>query len=191
MPRRRDKGDGDDERPAVVPLLFGGSSGTTAATGRHRSLATLSLRGIPKDRLDSFVAALQAQGVRATRDGYRLIVPARDRPAVEGLIDLERLAPAETIRQFDHRWWTGLVDAAIELAEDYDEDEGFRAEVVDRFFEAHERFLHRGLTVDLKPSVHGKLIGLAEAVVRHLRTGRFVYAAETADRLVAATARLR
>jgi hypothetical protein len=63
--------------------------------------------------------------------------------------------------------------------------------VIDRFFEAHERFLHRGLTVDLKPTVHGRIIGLAEAVAAHLRTGRFGYAADTADRLVDAAARLR
>ena len=72
------------EPPGVVPLIIGGSGGTGGGAGRHRSLQTLSLKGIPEVRHDGFVSSLQALGFRVTKSGGKLVVPATaDKDAIE------------------------------------------------------------------------------------------------------------
>ncbi|MEO7518857.1 MAG: hypothetical protein ABIY58_08865, partial [Acidimicrobiales bacterium] len=92
------------EPPGVVPLIIGGASGAGGGAGRHRSLQTLSLKGIPEDKQEGFVSSLQALGFRVTRNGGKLVVPARDRGAVQGIIDLERLQSDQAVRRSDDRW---------------------------------------------------------------------------------------
>ena len=176
------------EPPGFVPLIIGGSSGGTAATGRHRSLQTVSLKGIPEARLDGFVSSLQALGFRVTRSGGKLVVPAKDRGAVQGIIELERLKTDEVARRTDDRWWYGLVDAAAELAAADPDD---LDDTPDRFLAALESFVRRGVGASFRAEVHGHVLGLADATATHLRTGRPDRAVRCAGRLHDSARRLK
>jgi hypothetical protein len=158
------------EPPGVVPLLIGGPPGTGGPTGRHRSLVTVSLKGIPEDKQDGFVSSLKALGFRVTRTGGKLVVPAKDRSAVQGIIDIERLKSDEVAQRSDDRWWYGLVDAASDLA-DADPD-GLDEEPVRRYLSAHESFVRRGVGAGFRYDVHGQVLGLADATATFLRSGR-------------------
>ena len=176
------------EPPGVVPLIIGGSSSGLGAGGRHRSLQTLSLKGIPEARQEGFVKSLQALGFRVTRSGGKLVVPARDRGAVQGIIDLERLQSDEVVQRSDNRWWYGLVDAAAEHAgADPDDLE----DVPDRFLAALDSFVRRGVHSGFRPEVHGHVLGLADATATHLRTGRPDRAVRCAARLHDSARRLK
>ena len=105
------------EPPGFVPLIIGGPGRGGGGAGRHRSLQTLSLKGIPEAKHDGFVSSLQALGFRVTKSGGKLIVPAKDRSSVQGIIDIERLQTDEVAKRSDDRWWYGLVDAAGDLAD--------------------------------------------------------------------------
>ena len=165
----------------MVPLIIGGSSGGgLGAGGRHRSLQTLSLKGIPEAKQEGFVASLQALGFKVTRSGGKLVVPARDRGAIQGIIDLERLKSDEVVKRSDDRWWYGLVDAAGELA---DADPDDLEDVPARFLAALDSFVKRGVHATFRAEVHGHVLGLADATATHLRTGR-------PDRAVGCAARL-
>jgi hypothetical protein len=157
------------EPPGVVPLLIGGPGGTGGPSGRHRSLVTLSLKGIPEAKQDGFVSSLQHLGFRVTRTGGKLVVPAKDKDAVRGIIDLERLKSDEVVQRSDDRWWYSLVDAAADLAE-ADPDE--LDTEVPRYFAAHESFVKRGVGAGFRTDVHGQVLGLADATATHLRSGR-------------------
>lgn len=176
------------EPPGFVPLIIGGSSGPSGAVGRHRSLQTMSLKGIPEERHDGFVSSLQALGFRVNKSGGKLVVPAKDRGAVQGIIDIERLKSDEVARRSDDRWWYGLVDAAGDLADadplELDDEPG-------RFLSAHESFVRRGIGASFRTDVHGEVLGLAEATAAHLRTGRPERAVRCAGRLLDSARRLR
>jgi len=176
------------EPPGVVPLIIGGSSSSLGAGGRHRSLQTLSLKGIPEAKQEGFVSSLQALGFRVTRSGGKLVVPARDRGAVQGIIDLERLQSDEVVKRSDDRWWYGLVDAAAELA---DADPDDLQDEPDRFLAALESFVKRGVGATFRAEVHGHVLGLADATATHLRTGRPDRAVRCAGRLHDSARRLK
>ena len=174
--------------PPVVPLIIGGSTGGVASGGRHRALHTISLKGIPEAKLDGFVSSLQALGFRVTRNGTKLVVPARDRGAIQGIIDLERLKSDEVVKRSDDRWWYSLVDAAAELA---DADPDDLADEPARFLAAHESFVRRGVHARFRAEVHGHVLGLADATATHLRTGRPDRAVRCAGRLHDSARRLK
>ncbi len=176
------------EPPGIVPFIIGGPSTGVGAGGRHRSLQTLSLRGIPEARHEGFVSSLQALGFRVNKSGGKLVVPARDRGAVQSIIDLERLKSDEVARRSDDRWWYGLVDAAADLA-DADPDKLDDQPV--RFLAAHASFVQRGVDARFKADVHGHVLGLADATATHLRTGRPDRAVGCAGRLFDSARRLR
>lgn len=176
------------EPPGVVPLLIGGPGGPGPG-GRHRSLVTLSLKGIPEPKQEGFVSALQALGFRVTRNGGKLVVPAKDRGAVQNIIDLERLKSDQVVKRSDDRWWYGLVDAAADLA-DSDPDE-LEEEPVNRYLSAHESFVRRGVGAAFRPQIHGEVLGLADATATHLRTGRPGRAVRCAGLLFDTARRLR
>lgn len=176
------------EPPGVVPLIIGGPSGAGGGGGRHRSLQTLSLKGIPDAKQEGFVSSLQALGFRVTRNGGKLVVPARDRGAVQGIIDLERLQSDQAAKRSDDRWWYGLVDAAADLADA--DPEAFDDEPA-RFLSAHESFVRRGIGAGFRADVHGHVLGLADATATHLRTGRPDRAVRCAGRLYDSARRLR
>ena len=176
------------EPPGVVPLIIGGSSGSAGAGGRHRSLQTLSLKGIPEAKQEGFAASLQALGFRVTRSGGKLVVPARDRGAIQGIIDLERLQSDEVVKRSDNRWWYGLVDAAADLAE---ADPDGLADEPDRFLAALDSFVRRGVHASFRADVHGQVLGLADATATHLRTGRPDRAVRCAARLHDSARRLK
>ena len=179
----------DDRQSGVLPLLVG----RTSVGGRHKSLASIDLKGLPEARIEGFIGSLRALGFRVNRSGKAIVVPARDRAAVESLLELERLGGPEkdTARRFDDRWWVNLVDAAADLADAPEADEGIDAEVVDRYLEALETFLRRGVGAALRPEPFGEVIGLADAVATLLHSGRPGRAADVADRLVYAATRLK
>ena len=177
------------EPPGIVPLLIGGPSGSGGPSGRHRSLVTLSLKGIPAEKQDGFVSSLQALGFRVTRTGGKLVVPNKDRGAVQGIIDLERLKSDQVAQRSDDRWWYGLVDAAGDLA-DADPDE-LEEEPVTRYLAAHESFVRRGVAAGFRPDVHGQVLGLADATATLLRSGRPDRAVDCAGRLFDVARRLR
>ena len=179
------------EPPGVVPLLIGGPSGGGGAgpTGRHRSLVTLSLKGIPPAKQDGFVSSLQALGFRVNRAGGKLVVPAKDKGAVQNIIDLERLKSDQVVLRSDDRWWYGLIDAAADLAET-DPDE-IEAEDVARYLSAHESFVARGVAAGFRADVHGQVLGLADATATLLRSGRPDRAVDCAGRLYDTARRLR
>jgi len=177
------------EPPGVVPLLIGGPSGGSGPSGRHRSLVTLSLKGIPPVKQDGFVSSLQALGFRVTRTGGKLVVPAKDKGAVQGIIDLERLKSDTIALRSDDRWWYGLVDAAADLA-DADPDD-LEDEPVSRYLMAHESFVRRGVNAGFRSDVHGQVLGLADAAATHLRSGRPDRAVDCAGRLFDIARRLR
>ncbi len=175
--------------PGVVPLLIGGPSGSGGPAGRHRSLVTLSLKGIPEAKQDGFISSLQALGLRVTRTGGKLVVPAKDRGAVQNFIDLERLKSDQVAKRFDDRWWYGLVDAAADLAE-VDPAE-LDQEPVTRFLAAHESFVRRGVNAGFRYEVHGQVLGLADATATFLRSGRPERAVRCAALLFDTARRLR
>lgn len=177
------------EPPGVVPLLIGGPSGSGAPVGRHRSLVTMSLKGIPEAKQDKFVSSLQALGFRVNRTGGKLVVPAKDRDAVQNIIDLERLKSDQAAVRVDDRWWYGLVDAAAELA-DADPD-GLDDDGVRRYYAAHESFVRRGVGAGFKTELHGQVLGLADATATHLRSGRPDRAVQCAGALFESARRLR
>ncbi len=177
------------EPPKMVPLLIGGPGGSGGPGGRHRSLVTLSLKGIPEDQRDGFASALQALGFRVTRTAGKLVVPAKDRGAVQSIIDLERLKSDQVAKRSDDRWWYGLVDAAADLA-DADPDE-FDDEPVARYLSAHESFVRRGVGAGFRAEVHGQVLGLADATATHLRSGRPDRAVRCAGVLFDTARRLR
>lgn len=148
----------------------------------------MSLKGIPEAKQDGFVSSLQALGFRVNRTGGKLVVPAKDRGAIQGIIDLERLQSDEVAKRSDNRWWYGLVDAAADLAE-ADPDE--LDQEPDRFLSAHESFVKRGIGAGFRPEVHGQVLGLADATATHLRTGRPERAVRCAGRLFDSARRLR
>ncbi len=174
--------------PGMVPLLIGGPSGSGGPSGRHRSLVTLSLKGIPEARQDGFASSVKALGFRVTRTGGKLVVPAKDRGAVQNIIDLERLKSDQVAQRSDDRWWYGLVDAAADLA-DADPDE--LDEEVPRYFSAHESFVRRGVGAGFRADVHGQVLGLADATATHLRSGRPDRAVRCAGRLFDIARQLR
>jgi len=176
------------EPPGVVPLIIGGPSGGVGGGGRHRSLETLSLKGIPEAKRDGFVSSLQALGFRATRTGGKIVVPARDRSAVQGIIDLERLQSDEVVKRSDSRWWYGLVDAAAYLA---DADPQHLRDEPEQFLSAHASFVRRGVGSGFRGDVHGQVLGLADATATHLRTGRPERAVSCAARLYDSARRLK
>ena len=175
--------------PGLMPLLIGGPSGTGGPTGRHRSLVTLSLKGIPEPKQDGFVSSLQALGFRVTRTGGKLVVPAKDRGAVQNIIDLERLKSDQVAQRADDRWWYGLVDAAADLA-DADPD-ALDEEPVSRYLAAHESFVRRGVGAGFRYEVHGEVLGLADATATFLRSGRPERAVQCAGLLFDSARRLR
>ena len=177
------------EPPGVVPLLIGGPSGTGGPAGRHRSLVTLSLKGIPEAKQDGFISSLQALNFRVTRTGGKLVVPAKDRGAVQNIIDLERLQSDQAVRRSDDRWWYGLVDAAADLAESAPDD--IDDKVVSRFLAASESFARRGVSAGFRPDVHGEVLGLADATATFLRSGRPDRAVRCAGSLYDIARRLR
>jgi len=177
------------EPPGVVPLLIGGPPGTGAPGGRHRSLVTMSMKGIPEARQERFVSALQALGFRVNRSGGKLVVPARDRDAVQNIIDLERLQSDQAAQRSDDRWWYGLVDAAADLADA--DPEAIEDEPVARFLSAHESFVRRGVGAAFKAELHGQVLGLADATATHLRSGRPDRAVRCAGALFDTARRLR
>ena len=177
------------EPPGMVPLLIGGPGGGTGPGGRHRSLVTLSMKGIPEAKQDGFASALQALGFRVTRTGGKLVVPAKDRGAVQGIIDLERLKSDQVAKRSDDRWWYGLVDSAADLAES-DPDE-LEEELVARYLSAHESFVRRGVGAAFRPEIHGEVLGLAEATATHLRSGRPARAVRSAGLLFDTARRLK
>jgi len=149
----------------------------------------MSMKGIPEAKQDGFASALQALGFRVTRNGGKLVVAAKDRDAVQNIIDLERLQSDQAVQRSDDRWWYGLVDAAADLAEaDADELEG---EPVKRFLSAHESFVRRGVGASFKAELHGQVLGLADATATHLRSGRPDRAVQCAGTLFDAARRLR
>ena len=176
------------EPPGVVPLLIGGPSGSGGPSGRHRSLVTVSLKGIPEAKQERFISSLQALGFRATRTGGKLVVPAKDRDAVQSIIDLERLKSDQVVQRSDDRWWYGLVDAAADLAE-ADPDE--LDDEITRFFSAHDSFVRRGVGAGFRADVHGQVLGLADATATHLRSGRPDRAVRCAGHLYDIARRLR
>jgi hypothetical protein len=167
-----------------MPLLIGDSS-----SGRHRSLATLSLKGIPETRIDPLIASLRAVGYRVTRNGGSVVVPFKDERAVANALELERLAADQSTRRFDDRWWYGFLDVATDLGE-ADPDE-LDSELVERFLGAHETFVRRGVDAGLRADAHGRVLGLAEAAATFLRSGRPAYAVDAAAKVVLAGRRLR
>jgi len=175
--------------PGVVPLLIGGPSGVGGPTGRHRSLVTLSLKGIPDARQDGFVSSLQALGFRVNRTGGKLVVPAKDRGAVQGIIDIERLKSDAVAMRADDRWWYALVDAAADLAEADPDD--LDQEPVSRYLSAHESFVRRGVGAGFRPEIHGEVLGLADATATFLRSGRPGPAVRCAGQLFDTARRLR
>jgi len=176
------------EPPGVVPLLIGGSS-VPGPGGRHRSLVTLSLKGIPEAKQEGFVSSLQALGFRVTRTGGKLVVPAKDRGAVQNIIDLERLKTDQVVKQSDDRWWYGMVDAAADLAES-DPDE-LDEDLIERFLRGHESFVRRGVGAAFRHEVHGQVLGLADATATFLRSGRPDRAVSCAGLLYDSARRLR
>jgi len=149
----------------------------------------MSLKGIPEAKQDGFVSALQALGFRVTRTGGKLVVPAKDRDAVQNIIDLERLQSDQAAQRFDDRWWYGLVDAAADLAE---ADPGeLEKEPVTRFLAAHESFVRRGVGARFKAELHGEVLGLADATATHLHSGRPARAVRCAGTLFESARRLR
>jgi len=177
------------EPPGVVPLLIGGPSGSGGPSGRHRSLVTISLKGIPEAKQDGFVSALQALGFRVTRTGGKLVVPAKDRDAVRNIIDLERLQSDHAVQRSDDRWWYGLVDAAADLAEA--DPAGADDDTVARYLAAHGSFVRRGIGAGFKAELHGQVLGLADATATHLRSGRPDRAVRCAGALFDVARRLR
>lgn len=177
------------EPPGVVPLLIGGPGGTGGPAGRHRSLVTLSLKGIPDAKQDGFASSLQALGFRVTRTGGKLVVPAKDKGAVQNIIDLERLKSDQVAQRSDDRWWYGLVDAAADLADADPDDLG--KEAVARYHSAHESFVRRGVGAGFRPEVHGQVLGLADATASYLRSGRPARAVRCAGLLFENARRLR
>ena len=165
-------------------MLIGDSS-----AGRHRSLSTLSLKGIPEARIDPLIASLRAVGMRVTRNGGSVVVPFKDERAVASALELERLAADQSTRRFDDRWWYGFLDAATDLgeADPHDLDD----EVITRFLGAHETFVRRGVDAGLRADAHGRVLGLADAAAAFLRSGRPEQAVDTAARVVLAGRRLR
>lgn len=173
----------------MVPLLIGGPSGGTGSTGRHRSLVTLSMKGIPQEKQEGFVSSLLALGFRVNRAGGKLVVPAKDKGAIQNIIDLERLKTDTVVLRSDDRWWYGLVDAAAELAETHPDE--LEADAAARFLSAHESFVRRGVSAGFRPDVHGQVLGLADATATLLRSGRPDRAVDCAGRLYDIARRLR
>lgn len=130
----------------------------------------MSLKGIPEARYDGFAASLQALGFRVTRTGNKLVVPAKDRGAIQGIIELERLKSDQVAKRSDDRWWYGLIDAAADLAEA--EPDELDADLIDRYVAAHESFVRQGLGANFRPAIHGEVLGLADATATYLRSGR-------------------
>jgi len=149
----------------------------------------MSLKGIPDVKQDGFVTSLQALGFRVTRTGGKLVVPAKDRSAVQNIIDLERLQSDQAAQRSDDRWWYGLVDAAADLA-DADPDD-LETEPVSRYLAAHESFVRRGVGAGFRPDIHGQVLGLAEATATFLHTGRPGRAVSCAGLLFDTARRLR
>jgi len=170
-------------------LLIGGPSGAGGPGGRHRSLVTVSLKGIPEAKKDGFVSSLQALGFRVTLTGGKLVVPAKDRSAVQNIIDLERLQSDHAVQRSDDRWWYGLIDAAADLAEADPDD--LETEPVTRYLSAHESFVRRGVGAGFRPEIHGQVLGLADATATYLRGGRPDRAVRCAELLADAGRRLR
>ena len=177
------------EPPGFVPLIIGGPGGRGGGgAGRHRSLQTLSLKGIPEAKHDGFVSSLQALGFRVTKSGGKLVVPAKDRSSVQGIIDIERLQTDEVAKRSDDRWWYGLVDAAGDLA---DADPYELDDQPVRFLRAHDSFVRRGIGATFRADVHGEVLGLADATATYLRSGRPDRAVRCAGRLFDSARRLR
>jgi hypothetical protein len=175
------------EPPGVVPLLIGGPN-TGGPSGRNRSLVTLSLKGIPAEKQDGFISSLQALGFRANKVGGKLVVPAKDRGAVQSIIDLERLKSDEVVKRSDDRWWYGLVDAAADLADARPDELDDEPE---RFLVAHESFVRRGVNAGFRYEIHGQVLGLADATATFLRSGRPERAVQCAGLLFDTARRLR
>ena len=173
--------------PGMVPLLIGGPAGSGTG-GRHRSLVTMSLKGIPEAKQDAFISSLQALDFRVNRAGGKLVVPARDRDAVQGIIGHERLKYDQMVKRSDDRWWYGLVDAAADLAE-ADPDE--LDDEPSRYLTAHESFVRRGVGAGFRAEVHGQVLGLADATATFLRSGRPDRAVRCAGALFDTARRLR
>ncbi len=150
---------------------------------------TLSLKGIPEAKQEGFASSLKAVGFRVTRTGGKLVVPAKDRSAVQHAIDLERLKSDQVANRPDDRWWYGLVDAAADLAE-ADPDELEKAPI-NRYLAAHESFVQRGVGASFRPELHGQVLGLADATATHLRSGRPDRAVRCAGVLFDSARRLR
>jgi hypothetical protein len=168
----------------VLPLLVGDSN-----QGRHRSLSTLTLKGITEQRIEPLLASLRAVGIRATRNGQSVVVPFKDARAVANALDLERLSADQSTRRFDDRWWYGFLDVATDLGEsDPDHLDG---ELVERFLGAQATFVRRGVDAGLRADAHGRVLGLAEAAATFLRTGRPAEAVDAAAKVVLAGRRLR
>lgn len=168
----------------MVPLLVG-----EGGAARHRSLATVSLKGIPEARIEPVLASLRAVGIRATRNGATVVVPYKDERAVKSALDLERLASDETARRFDDRWWYGFLDVATDLGETHPDD--VDEDLVERFLGAQATFVKKGVDAGLRPDAHGRVLGLAEATAAFLRSGRPEQAVDTAAKVVLAGRRLR
>ena len=179
----------DDRRNRSVGPLLGG----TRVGGRHRSLATLELRGIPDGRVEGFIGSLTALGFRVSRSGKQLVVPNRDLAAVRSLLDLERLGTRDKAHQqrFDDRWWFGLVDAASDLADVVDPEGGIEPAVLDQWSDAHSTFVKKGVHAGFTNAAFGRVLGLADAVDALLRSGRPAQAVDCAGALVVAAQRLR
>lgn len=177
------------EPPGVVPLLIGGPGSGAGPSGRNRSLTPMSLKGIPPEKQDGFVSALQAAGFRVNRVGGKLVVPLKDKGAVQSAIDLERLKTDQVVMRSDDRWWYGLIDAAADLAESDPDD--LEEEYVNRYFSAHESFVKRGIAAGFRADVHGQVLGLADATATFLRSGRPDRAVDCAGRLYDIARRLR
>jgi len=149
----------------------------------------MSMKGIPEAKHEKFASSLQALGFRVTLTGTKLVVPAKDRGAVQNIIDLERLQSDHAVQRSDDRWWYGLIDAAADLA-DADPD-GLETEPVNRFLSAHDSFLRRGVGAGFRPEIHGQVLGLADATATFLRSGRPDRAVRCAGLLLDAGRRLR
>jgi hypothetical protein len=149
----------------------------------------MSLKGIPPARQDKFISSLQALGFRVNRTGGKLVVPAKDRDAVQNIIDLERLQSDQAALRFDDRWWYGLIDTAAELADSAPDE--LDEEPVRRFLAAHESFVRRGVGAGFKAELHGQVLGLADATATHLRSGRPDRAVRSAGALFESARRLR
>lgn len=167
----------DTRRSGVVPLIV---SNSTGRHGRRRALETLTLKGWSEEEIESFLAKLDANGFRVNRSGKRLVIPTRDMAAVQNLVELHRMS-GEELGGYDDRWWYSLVDAAWEI---HRTETDMDLSVVENYEQALKKFLSVPKPDRWNTGAFARVLGMGEAVLALIRSGRLHRARNCAGRLV-------